>query len=173
MKLHIGCGDKHFDGWINLDIQDGCDLVDDARTLEKIQDESCDIIYASHILEHTGRHEYMDTLRTWYKKLKIGGTLRVSVPDLAKSIMLYDGTNLKMFWGAFYGSQANDFQYHKIGFDKNTLSESLLEVGFEKIQEWDWRTTDHSHYDDFSQAYLPHMDKENGTQMSLNIEAIK
>jgi hypothetical protein len=28
-------------------------------------------------------------------------------------------------------------------------------------------------FDDHSQAYLPHMDKENGTLISLNIEAVK
>jgi hypothetical protein len=27
--------------------------------------------------------------------------------------------------------------------------------------------------DDYSQSYLPHMDKENGTLMSLNLEAVK
>ena len=30
-----------------------------------------------------------------------------------------------------------------------------------------------SDFDDHSQAYLPHMDKENGTSMSLNVECIK
>jgi hypothetical protein len=28
-------------------------------------------------------------------------------------------------------------------------------------------------FDDHSQAYIPHMDKENGTLISLNIETIK
>ena len=31
----------------------------------------------------------------------------------------------------------------------------------------------HSDIDDYSQAYIPHMDKDNGTLMSLNVEAIK
>jgi len=31
----------------------------------------------------------------------------------------------------------------------------------------------HQHIDDFSQGYLPHMDKINGMIMSLNIEATK
>lgn len=44
-------------------------------------------------------------------------------------------------------------------------------VGFMNTNNW--RETEHSDVDDFSQAYLPHMDKENGILMSLNIEAIK
>ena len=40
-------------------------------------------------------------------------------------------------------------------------------------KENDWRDTEHSELDDFSQSYLPHMDKDNGKLMSLNIEAVK
>jgi hypothetical protein len=36
-----------------------------------------------------------------------------------------------------------------------------------------WRETEHAHVDDFSQAYIPHMDKENGILISLNIECDK
>ena len=39
--------------------------------------------------------------------------------------------------------------------------------------EWDFTKTEHSMHDDHSQAFLPHMDKENGTLISLNIEAVK
>ena len=72
MKLHIGCGDVIIPGWTNLDIDNlpGVDINDDARTLSKISDESCDIIYACHILEHLGRHEVGSVLKTWNKKLK-------------------------------------------------------------------------------------------------------
>ena len=46
-------------------------------------------------------------------------------------------------------------------------------MGFKEVYRYDWRETEHSNIDDFSQAYIPHMDKENGELMSLNIEAIK
>ena len=75
MKLHIGCGDIIIPGWTNLDIDNlpGVDINDDARMLSKIPDESCDIIYACHILEHLGRHEIENVLKTWNKKLKKNG----------------------------------------------------------------------------------------------------
>jgi hypothetical protein len=41
------------------------------------------------------------------------------------------------------------------------------------VSKYDWRDTEHSELDDFSQSYLPHMDKDNGKLMSLNIEAVK
>ena len=58
-------------------------------------------------------------------------------------------------------------------FDKKLLTKVLSEIGFSSVKEYDWRETEHSDIDDFSQAYLPHMDKENGMMMSLNLEAIK
>ena len=41
------------------------------------------------------------------------------------------------------------------------------------VIEYDWRETEHSEFDDHSQAYIPHMDKDNGTLISLNVECIK
>ena len=56
-------------------------------------------------------------------------------------------------------------------FNREDVLKLLEEAGFSNIRKWDWRTTDHSQFDDHSQAYLPKMDKENGTLISLNIEA--
>ncbi len=42
------------------------------------------------------------------------------------------------------------------------------------VRLWDWKTTPpHGYVDDYSQAYLPHMDKRGGKRMSLNVEADK
>jgi len=41
------------------------------------------------------------------------------------------------------------------------------------IKRYNWKDTEHSKIDDHSQAYLPHMDKDNGTLISLNVECIK
>ena len=41
------------------------------------------------------------------------------------------------------------------------------------MKRYDLRDTEHADIDDCSQAYLPHMDKENGVLMSLNVEATK
>jgi hypothetical protein len=49
----------------------------------------------------------------------------------------------------------------------------LKSCGFFNIIKFDWRETEHSDFDDHSQAYIPHMDKTNGTLISLNIETLK
>jgi hypothetical protein len=61
--------------------------------------------------------------------------------------------------------------YHKTVYDYISIVHLLESVGFENIQKWDWRSVEHGKYDDHSQAYHPHMDKENGIPVSLNVEA--
>ena len=176
MKLHVGCGEKIFPGWTNLDIDNlpHVDIIDDARTLSKIPDESCEIIYACHIFEHLGRHEVENVLKICNKKLIKNGILRLAVPDLEKTISWYQKTsNLEDVLGLLIGGQKTNFDFHKMIFDKKYLSSLLEKTQFHEIQEWDWHYVDHGKIDDYSQAYLPHMDKENGMLMSLNIEAKK
>jgi hypothetical protein len=51
---------------------------------------------------------------------------------------------------------------------------TLEAAGFGNVRRWDWRQTPpHREHDDFSQAYVPHMDKEHGRLVSLNVEADK
>ena len=177
MKINLGCASKILEGFINIDIRQADDRVhvDNVATLETIKDGSVDLIYACHVLEHFGRHEVMDVLRCWHNKLKYGGVLRLAVPDLEAACRLYikEEYSLKAMYGLMYGGQMHEFDYHHIGFDLESLRALLIKAGFVKFKLWNWRQTEHSHIDDFSQAYLPHMDKENGTLMSLNLEAIK
>ena len=177
MKIHLGCASKILEGFVNIDIRkiDDRVQVDNVATLETIVDGSADLIYACHVLEHFGRHEVQDVLQCWYDKLKVGGVLRLAVPDLEAACRLYieKKYNIEAMYGLMYGGQMHEFDYHKIGFDLESLRGLLIKVGFTKFKMWDWRQTEHSHIDDFSQAYLPHMDKENGTIMSLNLEARK
>lgn len=176
MKLHLGCGTNIIKNYINIDVRDyvGCDMIDNVKELGKIKNDSVDEIYASHILEHFGRHEYMEVLKRWYEVLKPGGLLKLSVPDIEKVFLQYsNGIPLKKLIGFLYGGQTYPENYHYIGFDFLSLKEDLEKIGFIDIKLWDWRKTSHYDNDDFSQAYLPHMDKENGILMSLNISGIK
>ena len=52
-------------------------------------DDSVGLIYASHILEHFGRHQYEDVLAEWYRVLSPGGVLRLAVPDFEVCARLF------------------------------------------------------------------------------------
>lgn len=75
------------------------------------------------------------------------------------------------------GNPGNQYYvYHKTAYDFPSLKKLLEEVGFKNIRKWNWRevfTAEHQGYDDYSQAYIPHMDKEHGILISLNVEAEK
>jgi len=173
MKLHLGCGTKHLKDYTNIDIRylPGVDEVNNIRFLRNYKENSVDEIYACHVLEHFGRWEYKDVLKRWFEILKPGGQLRLAVPNF-QSICehYYKTSDLKSLIGLLYGGQDYDENYHYIRFDYKTLSKDLKDLGFSSIEEWDCEQYEG---DDFSKAYLPHLDKENGILMSLNILAIK
>ncbi|MBI4855222.1 MAG: hypothetical protein HY818_00530 [Acetobacterium woodii] len=52
LKLHLGCGNIHIDGFINIDANyfPNVDMVDNVRHLRKIEERSVDLIYASNVL---------------------------------------------------------------------------------------------------------------------------
>jgi ubiquinone/menaquinone biosynthesis C-methylase UbiE len=176
MKLHLGCGLKKIEGYINIDIRPDVnpDIIDDIYKLNKISNNSVDIIYACHVLEHFGRHDYINVLKRWFEILKDGGILRISVPNFQSVNEYYNDTkDLSKLIGFLYGGQTYKENFHYYTWDFNSLKNDLISINFKEVDYFDWRKTEHSNMDDFSQAYLPHMDKENGKLMSLNIEAVK
>src|SRR5262245_41178270 len=82
LKLHLGCGGKHIDGYVNIDSRHvpGVDKIDDIKFLHSFSANSVDVIYACAVLEHFSRWEYMIALKRWYELLKPGGAPRGAVP---------------------------------------------------------------------------------------------
>jgi predicted SAM-dependent methyltransferase len=176
MKLHIGCGKKYIPGYKHLDVIDfdHIDFVCDTRKLTMIDDLSVSEIYACHILEHVERNEVVTVLREWNRVLKVGGILRVAVPDFEAVVAEYQkNKDLQCFQGLLYGGQTYDYNYHHVAFDFITLKKFLLEAGITDVSRYDWRDFLPEDYDDFSRAYLPHLDFEKGRLMSLNVIARK
>jgi predicted SAM-dependent methyltransferase len=176
VKLHIGCGERYIPGFIHIDVRKlpHVDYVTSADKLDMFKDNSVDLVYACHILEHFRRNQILDVLREWHRVLKHGGILRIAVPDFQQLVEVYLKTNdLKLILGLLVGGQDYPENIHYTIFDYSYLSDILKEVGFKNIRKYDWQQTIHKDYDDYSQAYIPHLDKEHGTLVSLNVEAEK
>lgn len=177
MKLHLGCGKKYIEGFRHIDAvpYDHIDFVTNIDRLPMIESGSVTLIYASHVLEHFQRRAVPDVLTEWHRVLSPNGILRLAVPDFEACARLYAAgkATLQQVIGPLIGGQTYLYNFHYNVFDRSTLTGLLLQAGFREVRPWDWRQTEHSHIDDFSQAYLPHMDKENGTLISLNLEAVK
>lgn len=185
IKLHLGCGWRNFgEDWIHIDGGEYPHVKYHDITKLPFDNNSVDLIYASHVFEYFNREEGLEVLRGWYRVLKKGGILRIAVPDFEAIAKLYAAGKfpLKNFLGPLYGKmemgakggETGKIIYHKTTYDFKELKEILEGVGFNNARRYDWKTTSpHDKFDDQSQAYLPHMGKENGTLISLNIEADK
>lgn len=139
-----------------------------------------DLIYSYHAIENFDREEVQKVLKKWYRILKKGGILRVAVPDFEALIKVYlQYKYLNKILGPLYGKmviktpKGKNIIYYKTVYDFKSLTEVLKSVGLKNVYRYDWRKTIHKDYDDFSQAYIPQMDKEHGLFISLNVEAEK
>ena len=181
VKLHLGCWKRYIPGFIHVDLCDlpHIDYKHDVDSLPMFRDRTADLIYASHVFEYFDRQEAVSVLKEYRRVLKVGGILRVAVPDFEALIEVYRRTGeLSRILGPLYGrmiiNQETDTQrtlYHKTVYDFHSLKAVLEANGFRSVRRYDWRNTMHKDYDDFSQAYFPHMDKERGLLTSLNVEA--
>jgi len=178
MKLHLGCGWRDFgEDWVHIDGGDYHHLEHGDITKLPYEDESVDLIYASHVLEYFDREEVIPVLQEWVRVLKRNGTLRIAVPDFEAMAAMYvfNKCGLSGFLGPLYGKMkmGDKVIYHKTTYDFDDLSDMLKSVGINSVKRYDWRKTEHSDFDDHSQAYIPHMDKEAGVLISLNVEGVK
>lgn len=81
--LEIGPGDDRIEGFETLNINPGpnVDYVGDATRRLPFEDNTFDLVYCSHILEHVPWYQTEATLMEWIRVLRPGGRLEVWVPD--------------------------------------------------------------------------------------------
>ena len=181
-KLHLGCGKRHLNGFMHIDIEphEHVDVVSDIGSLTFIESNSVSEIYASHALEYYDRYEVNSVLLEWNRVLLPGGSIFVTVPNFESLIEIYKQTrSLESMIGPLFGRWKNEKNdemiYHKTVWDFKSLSEKLSEANFCDIETFDppsYLSKIDPVYDDYSLAYFPHMDRS-GVQVSLAIRAKK
>ena len=180
IKLHLGGGQRFIPGFVHIDLADfsHIDNQHDIRTLPMIADGSAELIYACHVLEYFDWVEVLDVLKEWKRVLAPTGTLRLAVPDFEALAVVYTrDRDLGKIIGPLYGRWqipgSSTTIYHHTVYDFTSLKAALESAGYADVHRYDWRETIHKDYDDYSQAYIPHLDKTHGTLISLNVEATK
>jgi len=91
MLLNLGCGHRHHQDWINIDVQSTGPGVRAHSLYAGIPfpDEAIDVVYHSHVLEHFPKRFTPIFLKDCHRVLKPGGIIRVIVPDLERIMRTY------------------------------------------------------------------------------------
>lgn len=86
LNVNLGCGPVFVDSpeWINLDFSPSSSAVRQANLLDRLPlaNESAQLVYSSHFLEHVPRALVARLLHECLRVLKPGGVVRLVVPDL-------------------------------------------------------------------------------------------
>jgi len=137
-KINLASGQRPFpEPWINADIRrqykdNGepypCELLTDIRKLDKVEDNSVDVLVSHHSLEHIRLNDILDTSKEWHRVLKPGGKLAVFVPNLKELAKAWIEGRIDNFiflvniYGAYQGFEEDT---HKWGFDFNELRDRM------------------------------------------------
>ena len=89
--LNLGCGQRFHNEWINVDFHaTGKGVI--AYNLNKgipFNNETFDVVYHSHIIEHFAKEDAPKFLAECYRVLKSNGIIRVAFPDLEQIVLHY------------------------------------------------------------------------------------
>lgn len=154
LKLHLGCGENHINGYINIDYPSSehtvqatsiADIFADITKL-RFPQESVDEIRSHHVFEHFDRQQALGLLCNWHQQLKIGGTLIIETPDFERSakLMLLDNAlsykEKQAILRHIFGSHEARWAIHCDGWYEEKFIHILSLLGFDHI------TIAHSRY---------------------------
>jgi len=145
--LDVGCGGAVRPGWIGIDKYTVAPGVINADMCKlPYADNTVDIVHSSHSLEHLSIRKAHRALYEWYRVLKPGGMLFLTMPDLdaIMRILLSPITTAQRKWYMYtlYGWQTHmdspdtidapddPGQYHCSGHTMQTLTQELLDIGY-------------------------------------------
>jgi len=174
VHVHLGCGAKDHPGMVNVDgyPHRHVHFVRAIDRLPMFADESVDLVYASHCLEHFGYRQVDRVLQEWTRVLRPGGVLRLSVPDLDRLLAIYHQTgDPGDIVEQLMGGQNNRFNFHLAVFSRRSLQAQLERAGLVLVTEWSPGADPLSPADDFASWA-----KEIGGRrypVSLNLQAVK
>lgn len=169
--LNIGCGSTIFPKpWEN---QDGREMpgVDHVSGIDKLPfpDNTFDIVYASHVIEHVKRDEVEQVLKEWVRVTKVDGKVRIATPDFEKAIKVYQtsGKKIENVLGLIVGGQTYEYECHYLIYDKRSLTKLMQKCGLTAVHPWTPARVSHGDIWDYSQAETWEI------PISLNLEGRK
>lgn len=157
MKLHLCCGDRYLDGYVNVDrvgtssrrpkhkvtletyydhpLHENQEVIIDAwMDIEKtfsFEPESADEVVMISAIEHFSREAGEKIIEKVYTTLKYGGVFKFDFPDLLMTVLEYNDEYMVRL---LYGSQKNDGAFHRWGYTENSIKKALMKHPWKSIE---------------------------------------
>jgi predicted SAM-dependent methyltransferase len=146
MKLHLGCGTRYLEGYVNIDFPPSEHTVQSNIRVDEYADitkllypaESADEVRSHHVFEHFSRPVALGLLCRWRDWLKPGGLLRIETPDTKASFRLMNSPFVsfdrkQQVMRHVFGSHEANWAVHWDGWYKDKFIVILEELGFLKL----------------------------------------
>ena len=135
LKLNLGCGDIHLDGFVNIDSYPlpGVDVVCDIREIQ-YEENTVDEIVMFHCIEHFTLDDACLIIRKLFKILKPGGRVIMEGPDIFKCVKNCPTGEFDAIRGIFgdvaeLRKMKDGFQ-HKWGWTGSLMQQEMTSAGF-------------------------------------------
>lgn len=139
---NLGCGNQHFESnenieWINMDLNDRDGKIEVAGDVSQplpFENETFDIMVASHILEHLEMSIAEQVIKEWMRCLKKDGKLIITVPNGKALARAYINGKIDNYifavnmTGPYHNSVAD---HHRWVYDRETMIDRTKEFDYE------------------------------------------
>jgi SAM-dependent methyltransferase len=154
-RLNWGCGDWVVPGWVNSDVKGGDGIVAcDIRAGLPFDDDAFDYVVSIHALPELSYEELGPAIAELRRVVKPGGTLRLALPDLEKSVDAYRRGDRSYFLipdedmqslGGKLALHVVWYGYSRSVFVREFIEELLLRGGFTEVHHVGYRETRSAH----------------------------
>ena len=147
MKLHLGCGQYRFDGYLNVDFPASEHTVQTERVADLYADitalryplASVEEVRLHHVFEHFPRPQAMALVAAWASWLEPGGLLWIEVPDFERAarraLSWWKGRReRRTALRHLHGSHEASWAVHWEGWTTSSLRQLLAGTGFGAVE---------------------------------------
>jgi predicted SAM-dependent methyltransferase len=147
IKVHLGPGQNNYiEGWVNVDanlISSKIDLWANLLDGLPFRDNSVEIFYSHHVIEHLPDSYLAQHFAQMFKALRPGGGIRIGCPHAGNACRKYVAGDYDWFWEFPYkreslGGRFTNFVFcageHLTALDETYLRELAKNAGFVNIQ---------------------------------------